>query len=128
MRPPLCKTNHAETPGSRTRATLAAPGDRTDMWTQRLMWIAWPAFLMAGVLEMLVFAMVDPQDLHWFGQPLALSRQGVYTLSFFVFWAINMATSALTTLLSMSPFEVNRWPVPAGERPDDCRKTSSSCS
>ena len=30
------------------------------MWTQRLMWIAWPAFLMAGVLEMLVFAMVDP--------------------------------------------------------------------
>ena len=72
------------------------------MWTQRLMWIAWPAFLMAGVLEMLVFAMVDPQDLHWFGQPLALSRQGVYTLAFFVFWAITMATSALTTLLSMS--------------------------
>lgn len=81
MRPPLCKTNHAETPGSHTLATPAAPGDRTYMWTQRLMWIAWPAFLMAGVLEMLVFAMVDPQDLHWFGQPLALSRQGVYTLS-----------------------------------------------
>eukprot|EP01030_Chromulinospumella_sphaerica_P001121 gene1121-1096_t len=77
---------------------------------------------------MLVFAMVDPQDLHWFGQPLALSRQGVYTLTFFVFWAITMATSALTTLLSMSPFEVNRCPVPDGERPDDCRKTSSSCS
>ena len=98
------------------------------MWTQRLMWIEWPAFLMAGVLEMLVFAMVDPQDLHWFGQPLALSRQGVYTLAFFVFWTIAMATSALTTLLSMSPFEVNRCPVPDGERPDDCRKTSSSCS
>ena len=32
------------------------------MWTQRLMWIAWPAFLMAGVLEVLVFAFVDPQD------------------------------------------------------------------
>ena len=29
------------------------------MWTQRLMWIAWPAFLVAGVIEMLVFAMVD---------------------------------------------------------------------
>ncbi len=36
------------------------------MWTQRLMWIAWPAFMVAGILEMLVFAMVDPQDLHWF--------------------------------------------------------------
>lgn len=31
------------------------------MWTQRLMWIAWPAFMVAGILEMLVFAMVDPQ-------------------------------------------------------------------
>ena len=22
------------------------------MWTQRLMWIAWPAFMVAGILEM----------------------------------------------------------------------------
>ena len=96
------------------------------MWTQRLIWIAWPAFLMAGVLEMLVFALVDPHDLHWFGQPLALSREGVYTLAFFAFWAVTMASSALTTLLAMSPFELNRCPVPPGERPDDCRKTSCS--
>src|SRR6218665_2377218 len=87
------------------------------MWTHRLMWIAWPAFLMAGLLEMLVFALVDPQDLHWFGQPLALSRQGVYTLAFFAFWAITMASSALTTLLALSPFELDRCPVPAAWRP-----------
>jgi len=92
------------------------------MWLQRMMWIAWPAFLLAGVLEMLVFAMVDPQDLHWAGQPLELSRQGVYTLAFFVFWLATMASSALTTLLSMSPFEVNRCPLPAGNRPQGCPK------
>jgi hypothetical protein len=92
------------------------------MLKQRLMWIAWPAFLMAGVLEMLVFATVDPGDLHWFGQPVTLSRQGVYTLAFFAFWAITMASSALTTLLSMSPFEVNRCPVPVDERPEDCAR------
>ena len=56
------------------------------MWAKRLMWVVWPAFLVAGVLEMLVFAMVDPQDLHWAGQPLELSRQGIYTVAFFVFW------------------------------------------
>ena len=78
------------------------------MLNQRFMWIAWPAFLLAGVIEMLVFAMVDPQNLHWFGQPLALSREAVYTLAFFVFWILTMTSSALTTLLSMSPFEVNR--------------------
>lgn len=78
------------------------------MLAQRMMWIAWPAFLLAGVIEMLVFALVDPQSLHWFGQPLPLSREALYTLAFFVFWLLTMTSSALTTLLSMSPFEVNR--------------------
>lgn len=92
------------------------------MWAQRWMWIAWPAFLVAGLLEMLVFALVDPQDLHWFGQPLAWSRQAVYTLGFFVFWALAMVSSALTTLLSLSPFEVNRCPFRADGRPEACRQ------
>lgn len=92
------------------------------MWAQRLMWIAWPAFLVAGVLEMLVFAMVDPHDLRWFGQPIEWSRQAIYTIAFFVFWALTMASSALTTLLSLSPFEVNRCPLPADHRPDGCHK------
>ena len=92
------------------------------MWTQRLMWIAWPAFLVAAVLEMVVFAMVDPVDLHWFGQPVTLSREAVYTLAFFFFWGVTMASSALTTLLSLSPFEVNRCPVPPQDRPADCAR------
>lgn len=78
------------------------------MKLRKLMWIAWPAFLVAGLLEMLVFALVDPQDLHWFGEPLALSRQGIYTLAFFVFWGVTMLSSALTTLLALSPFELNQ--------------------
>ncbi len=84
------------------------PRELNTMLSRRLMWIAWPAFLLAGVIEMLVFAMVDPESLHWFGQPLALSREAVYTLAFFVFWILTMASSALTTLLAMSPFDVNR--------------------
>ena len=94
---------------------------------QKLMWIAWPAFLVAGVLEMLVFAMVDPQDLHWFGQPVALSRQGIYTLAFFVFWGITMLSSALTTLLALSPFELNPCPLPGNERPEGCPKQEGCC-
>ena len=92
------------------------------MLKQRLMWIAWPAFLVAGALEMLVFAFVDPSDLHWHGHPLDWSRQAVYTVSFFVFWAMAIASSALTTLLSMSPFEVNRCPVPLNQRPEGCAR------
>jgi hypothetical protein len=77
------------------------------MLRNRVTSVLWPAFLMAGVLEILVFALIDPQDLHWQGHPLALSRQAVYTLAFFVFWGIAAVSSALTSLLSLSPEEVN---------------------
>jgi len=92
------------------------------MLSQRLMWIAWPAFLVAGILEVLVFAMVDPQDIQWFGHPIEFSRQGVYTVAFFAFWVLTMASSGLTTLLAMSPFEVNRCPMPINARPSGCPK------
>ena len=92
------------------------------MLSQRVLWILWPAFLVAGAMEMLVFAFVDPEDLHWFGQPIELSRQGIYTLAFFAFWGMAAMSSALTTLLTMSPFEVNRCPLPGDERPDGCPK------
>ena len=67
------------------------------------MWIVWPAFLLACALEVLVFALVDPGDLHWFGQPLDWSRQAVYTGAFFVFWAATAASSALTVWLAFPP-------------------------
>ena len=97
------------------------------MLAKRLMWIAWPAFLVAGLLEIMVFGLVDPYDLHWFGHPLALSRQGVYTLAFFAFWALTMVSSGLTTLLSMSPFEVNRCPVSPDQRPAECARKDGCC-
>jgi hypothetical protein len=90
------------------------------MWNQKLMWIAWPAFLSACLLELVVFAVVDPQDLHWFGRPLTLSRQGVYSMSFFAFWVISSVSNALSALLVKTPAEVNICPLASGERPDGC--------
>lgn len=97
------------------------------MGVQRWMWIAWPAFLVAAVLEMVIFALVDPSELHWRGQALDMSRPAVYTVTFFFFWGATMASSALTTLLAMSPFEVNRCPVPADQRPEDCARDAQGC-
>jgi len=77
------------------------------MLKQRLMWILWPAFLMAGVLEVLVFSLADPQELYWFGHHLEFSRQALYTFSFFVFWLVTAMSGALTILLSLPPNEVN---------------------
>jgi hypothetical protein len=71
------------------------------------MWILWPAFLVAALLEMLVFGMFSPEDMQWFGEPIALSRQGVYSIAFFVFWALAIVSSSLTTLLSMGSASLN---------------------
>lgn len=75
----------------------------------RAMAILWPSFLMAGVLEMLVFALVDPGTLRWFGgAPLPLSATGVYSLAFFVFWTVIAVSGGLTRLLEGKPEDINR--------------------
>ena len=74
----------------------------------RVLLILWPSFVMAGVLEMLVFALVDPATLHWFGgAPVELSSSAVYTLAFFVFWLVIATAGAISQLLSESATEIN---------------------
>ena len=66
--------------------------------------VLWAAFLTAAVLEMLVFALVDPQDLRWFGgASLELSPRAVYTLAFFAFWAVTAVGAGLALLLCSRP-------------------------
>ena len=89
---------------------------------QRLAWTIWPAFLVAAAAETVFFTVFDPSDLFFFGTPLELSRQTMYTLGFFGFWAMGIASSALTVFLSRSPFEVNRCPLIGADRPPGCPK------
>lgn len=84
---------------------------------QRVSAVLWPSFLMAAVLEMLVFAFVDPSELHWLGgADLMLSASAVYTLAFFMFWMLISLAGALTQLLLVESSEINapvtnrRWP------------------
>lgn len=72
----------------------------------RLMSVLWSAFLAAAVLEMVVFAWVDPGDLRWFGgDAIDLAPRAVYTLAFFVFWAVCAVGAALALLLCSRPDE-----------------------
>lgn len=69
------------------------------MRARYLMSIGWPAFLAACVLELLVFAVVDPHELHWFGTGATPSRQTVYAAAFLAFWLVSLGAGALTALL-----------------------------
>jgi len=66
--------------------------------------VAWSSFLSAGVLEALVFAVVDPGDLRWFGgSQVELSTQAVYTVSFLIFWGVVALGASLALLLVNLP-------------------------
>ncbi|MFG6488436.1 hypothetical protein ACG04R_17240 [Roseateles sp. BYS78W] len=68
--------------------------------------VAWSSFLSAGVLEALVFAVVDPADLRWFGgAQVDLSTQAVYTVSFLIFWGVIALGASLALLLVTLPPE-----------------------
>lgn len=88
--------------------------------TQRLMWILWPAFLVAGVADGIIFTLFDPRDMQVLGGTVDLDRTAVYSIGFFLFWAFAAASSALTCFLQRSPFEVNRCPLPQAQRPEGC--------
>ncbi|WP_213953926.1 MULTISPECIES: hypothetical protein [unclassified Variovorax] len=70
-------------------------------------WIAilWPAFILASLMELVVFAIIDPSDMRWGREGLGLTRQAVYTASFFAFWAMSAAACALSVALTLEPPE-----------------------
>jgi hypothetical protein len=76
---------------------------------ERTLRILWPAFLVAGVLETLVFAVFDPQEMRWFGGPLiGWSPLAIYSITFLIFWGAIATAGALTALLTLTADEVNQ--------------------
>lgn len=61
-----------------------------------LMWILWPAFMAACLGEGLLFSLVDPEELVFFGHAIEISKEGVYTIGFLVIWGLCALSSTLT--------------------------------
>lgn len=87
---------------------------------QRIMWVLWPSFLVAAGAVGVFFSLFDPQEFRFLGEALEIGRLGAYTIGFFGFWGVGIASSALTVFLSRSPWDVNRCPLGATERPRGC--------
>lgn len=63
------------------------------------MWVLWPSFMAAGLGVGIIFTLVDPTELVILGQLLHASRTAVYTLGFFILWAICTVASASSCFL-----------------------------
>jgi hypothetical protein len=72
-----------------------------------LYFILWPSFLIAGLAEIGFFAIIDPQDLYLFGQPVHFSALATYSIGFFSFWAICAASSYATCFFQRSGASIN---------------------
>ena len=75
---------------------------------KRLMWILWPSFIVGGIAEGVFFTLIDPQELYLLGEPIHWSATAVYSVGFFLFWAVAAASSAFTCFLQRSAGDVNR--------------------
>jgi hypothetical protein len=68
--------------------------------TSHALRILWPSFLMAGILEGLVFYVIDPHELRWFAGPLmGWDAMSIYSVAFLLFWAVLSVSGVVTALL-----------------------------
>lgn len=64
---------------------------------QKCIAVLWPSFLTAIVATGVFFSAFDPDDLFPFNADLQISRLGIYTIGFFLFWLIT-AIAGIGTL------------------------------
>jgi hypothetical protein len=62
-------------------------------------WIMWPSFLVSILAEGLLFSIVHPSELLFFGHHPNISDEGIYTLGFFTIWIFCSISSALTAFI-----------------------------
>lgn len=61
--------------------------------------ILWPSFLAAGIGIGIIFTLVDPMELVVLGEHVRASRTAIYSLGFFILWAITALAAAMSSLL-----------------------------
>lgn len=67
---------------------------------KQIMWILWPSFIAAGIGVGIIFTLIDPMELVVLGDRIHASRTTIYSLGFFVLWAIAAMASAMSCFLA----------------------------
>jgi hypothetical protein len=68
------------------------------------------SFFTAILGETVFFAVIDPQLLYLFGEPVSWSPMVVYSVGFFMFWSLTALTAGLVALMLKPGAAVNREP------------------
>ena len=63
---------------------------------KHVIWVLWPAFIAAGIAEVVFFTVIDPQHLYLLGKPVGLPPLASYSIGFLLFWLICSGSSLMT--------------------------------
>lgn len=74
---------------------------------QKLIQVLWPSFLVAGMVEVVFFTVINPRELYLLGEPVYLDPLATYSIGFFAFWLICAASSLTTVYFQRSADEIN---------------------
>ena len=75
---------------------------------KHIIWVLWPAFIAAGIAEIVFFTVIDPQELYLFGQVVHYGALATYSIAFLGFWLVCAASSLSTLFLQRSAADINR--------------------
>lgn len=75
---------------------------------QKVIQVLWPSFIVAGLVEVVFFTVINPRELYLFGEPVYLDPLATYSIGFFAFWLICAASSLTTVYFQRSADEINR--------------------
>jgi hypothetical protein len=67
---------------------------------KKMMWVLWPSFIAASIGVGIMFTLIDPMELVVLGDRVHASRTTIYSLGFFVLWAIAAMASAMSCFLA----------------------------
>ena len=70
--------------------------------------VMWPSFLLAAVATGLFFSAFSPADLFPFGEDAGVSDLGIYTIGFFLFWALTAASGVGTLYFTITNCRLKR--------------------
>jgi hypothetical protein len=69
---------------------------------QKCIAILWPSFMVAILATGLFFSAFDPDELYPFGERTEISRIGIYTIGFLLFWLISAISGVGTLYFAMT--------------------------
>lgn len=75
---------------------------------QRIILVLWPSFIAAGVMDIVLFTLLDPIALSYQDAPLFTTRLSAYSWGFFLFWLFGAVSSALTCYFQCSATQLNK--------------------